>query len=150
MADRGDGNARPAGEGARSTGGVSTQALFHPCRRRHCAGQWLMTRYFPSKVGLTPGNMLWVWPMPYGPMDTRPTQKVPVRIGDAERDRAIATLGDHFAAGRLTADEFEQRMDQALKARFNSDLEPLFADLPRTVQPTVEPKSNPRNDVHLA
>jgi hypothetical protein len=109
-----------------------------------------MTRYFPSKVGLTPGNMLWVWPMPYGPMDTRPTQKVPVRIGDAERDRAIATLGDHFAAGRLTADEFEQRMDQALKARFNEDLEPLFADLPRTVQPTVEPKSNPRTDIHLA
>ena len=106
-----------------------------------------MTRYLPGGL---PGNVLWVWPTPYGPMDNRPTQKVPVRIGDAERDRAIASLGDHFAAGRLTADEFEQRMDQALKARFNSDLEPLFADLPRTVQPTVEPRSAPRTDVHLA
>jgi hypothetical protein len=109
-----------------------------------------MTRYFPGRVGLPPGNALWVWPMPYGPMESRPTYKVPVRIGDAERDRAIASLGDHFAAGRLTAEEFDQRMDQALKARFNEDLEPLFADLPRTVEPDVQSNSNRRPDLHLA
>ena len=109
-----------------------------------------MTRYFPGRVGLPPGNALWVWPMPYGPMESRPTHRVPVRIGDAERDRAIATLGDHFAAGRLTAEEFDERMDQALKARFNEDLEPLFADLPHTVEPKVEQKSNHRPDMHLA
>jgi hypothetical protein len=73
-----------------------------------------------------------------------------VRIGDVERDRAIASLGDHFAAGRLTAEEFELRMDHALKARFNEDLEPLFADLPQTVEPDVEPNSNRRSDLHLA
>jgi hypothetical protein len=73
-----------------------------------------------------------------------------MRIGDAERDRAIASLGDHFAAGRLTAEEFDQRMDQALKARFNEDLEPLFADLPRTVEPDVQSNSNRRPDLHLA
>jgi hypothetical protein len=73
-----------------------------------------------------------------------------VRIGDAERDRAIASLGDHFAAGRLTAEEFDQRMDQALKARFNEDLEPLFADLPRTVEPDAQSNSNRRPDLHLA
>ncbi|HEY6664176.1 MAG TPA: DUF1707 domain-containing protein [Propionibacteriaceae bacterium] len=88
--------------------------------------------------------------MPYGPMESRPTHRVPVRIGDAERDRAIASLGDHFAAGRLTAEEFDQRMDQALKARFNEDLEPLFADLPRTVEPDVQSNSNRRPDLHLA
>jgi hypothetical protein len=88
--------------------------------------------------------------MPYGPMESRPTHKVPVRIGDAERDRAIASLGDHFAAGRLTAEEFDQRMDQALKARFNEDLEPLFADLPRTVEPDVQSNANRRPDPHLA
>ncbi|HEY9468246.1 MAG TPA: DUF1707 domain-containing protein [Propionibacteriaceae bacterium] len=109
-----------------------------------------MTRYFPGRVGLPPGNALWVWPMPYGPMESRPTHKVPVRIGDAERDRAIASLGDHFAAGRLTAEEFDQRMDQALKARFNEDLEPLFADLPRTVEPDVQSNANRRPDLHLA
>jgi hypothetical protein len=109
-----------------------------------------MTRYFPGRVGLPPGNALWVWPMPYGPMESRPTHRVPVRIGDAERDRAVASLGDHFAAGRLTAEEFDQRMDQALKARFNEDLEPLFADLPRTVEPDVQSNSNRRPDLHLA
>ena len=109
-----------------------------------------MTRYFPGKVGLPPGNALWVWPMPYGPMESRPTHRVPVRIGDAERDRAIASLCDHFAAGRLTAEEFDQRMDQALKARFNEDLEPLFADLPRTVEPDAQSNSNRRPDLHLA
>ena len=109
-----------------------------------------MTRYFPSRAGLPPGNMLWVWPMPYGPVESRPTQKVPLRIGDAERDRAIASLGDHFAAGRLTAEEFDQRTDQALKARFNEDLEPLFADLPRSVEPKVESDANRRPDIHLA
>jgi uncharacterized membrane protein len=109
-----------------------------------------MTRYIPGRVGLSPGNVLWVWPMTSGPVESRPAQKVPVRIGDAERDRAIAALGDHFAAGRLTAEEFEQRMDLALKARFNDDLEPLFADLPRTVVPSVEPKSNHQSDMALA
>jgi hypothetical protein len=70
--------------------------------------------------------------MPYGSMESRPSQQAQVRIGDAERDRAVAALGDHFAAGRLTNEEFEQRMEQAIKARFNEDLEPLFADLPQT------------------
>jgi len=88
--------------------------------------------------------------MPYGPVESRPTQKVPIRIGDTERDRAIASLGDHFAAGRLTAEEFDQRTDQALKARFNEDLEPLFADLPRSVEPKVESDGNRRPDIHLA
>jgi uncharacterized membrane protein len=88
--------------------------------------------------------------MPYGPVESRATQKIPIRIGDAERDRAIASLGDHFAAGRLTAEEFDQRTDQALQARFNADLEPLFVDLPRTVEPAVEPNSNRRPDLHLA
>ncbi|HET6760251.1 MAG TPA: DUF1707 domain-containing protein [Propionibacteriaceae bacterium] len=88
--------------------------------------------------------------MPYGPVESRVTQKVPIRIGDAERDRAIASLGDHFAAGRLTAEEFDQRTDQALQARFNADLEPLFVDLPRAVEPAVEPNPNRRPDLHLA
>jgi len=88
--------------------------------------------------------------MPYGPVESRPTQKAPIRIGDTERDRAITSLGDHFAAGRLTAEEFDQRTDQALKARFNEDLEPLFADLPRSVEPKVESDGNRRPDIHLA
>ncbi|MGZ4468997.1 MAG: DUF1707 SHOCT-like domain-containing protein [Nocardioidaceae bacterium] len=54
-----------------------------------------------------------------------------VRIGDAERDAAISALGEHYAAGRLTKDEFDERSAQANAARTNADLWPLFADLPR-------------------
>jgi hypothetical protein len=54
----------------------------------------------------------------------------PIRIGDAERDQAVAVLSEHFVAGRLTQDEFEERSDQATRARYADDLSPLFADLP--------------------
>lgn len=52
------------------------------------------------------------------------------RIGDAERDAAVEALRDHHVAGRLTPEEFDERMSAALAARTRGDLEPLFADLP--------------------
>jgi hypothetical protein len=109
-----------------------------------------MTRYIPGRFDLPRGNVTWVWPPPYGPLESKPAPKTALRIGDAERDSAIAELGDHFAAGRLSTEEFEQRVDQAIKARFNDDLEPLFVDLPRTAEPSMESRSNRRPDAHLA
>lgn len=53
-----------------------------------------------------------------------------LRIGDAERDAAAAALGEHYAAGRLTKDEYDERAERVWAARFGTDLEPLFADLP--------------------
>ncbi|MFW6205450.1 MAG: DUF1707 SHOCT-like domain-containing protein [Actinomycetota bacterium] len=53
-----------------------------------------------------------------------------LRIGDAERDAAVAALGEHYAAGRLTREEFDERAGRATAARFDADLAPLFADLP--------------------
>ena len=58
------------------------------------------------------------------------TAPVPPRIGDADRDRAVAALGDHYAAGRLTVEEFDDRSSRAWQARTAQDLAPLFADLP--------------------
>jgi hypothetical protein len=62
-----------------------------------------------------------------------------VRIGDAEREQAVALLSDHFVAGRITQAEFEERSEQATKARYVDDLEPLFDDLPgrAELQPAV-------------
>jgi hypothetical protein len=54
----------------------------------------------------------------------------PMRIGDAERDQAVSTLADHYAAGRLTKDEYDERTTQAWSARFEHDIIPLFDDLP--------------------
>ncbi|SDO91478.1 protein of unknown function [Actinopolyspora xinjiangensis] len=53
-----------------------------------------------------------------------------VRIGDHDRDRVIALLGEHFSAGRLEVDEFDERCRRAAGARFRSDVAALFADLP--------------------
>ena len=53
-----------------------------------------------------------------------------VRVSDYERDQAIAELREHFQAGRLTQEEFEDRSGRALRARTGSDLGELFADLP--------------------
>ena len=52
------------------------------------------------------------------------------RIGDVERDAAITSLGEHYAAGRITKDEYDERTGLALRARTASDLRPLFVDLP--------------------
>lgn len=53
-----------------------------------------------------------------------------LRIGDAERDSAVERLGEHFAAGRLSKDEFEERSAKVTAARYDDDIRPLFADLP--------------------
>ncbi len=63
-------------------------------------------------------------------MTPRPEPRPEPRIGDAERDAAVQALGEHYAAGRITKEEFDERSDRAMRARTDSDLRPLFADLP--------------------
>lgn len=53
-----------------------------------------------------------------------------LRIGDAERERAAAALGEHYAQGRLTTEEHAERLDRVWAARTHADLGPLFRDLP--------------------
>lgn len=57
-----------------------------------------------------------------------------LRIGDAERDQAVSSLSEHFVAGRLTQEEFEERSDRATRARYADEVELLFADLPELTQ----------------
>lgn len=56
-----------------------------------------------------------------------------VRVGDAERDEAARELGEHFAVGRLTTDEFRDRLGRVYAARIDADLDVLLDDLPRPV-----------------
>ena len=58
-----------------------------------------------------------------------------IRVSDAERDQAVAELGEHFQAGRLTQEEFDDRSGRALQARTGRDLTALFGDLPRPALP---------------
>ena len=53
-----------------------------------------------------------------------------LRIGDAERDVTTRQLRECFAQGRLTMDEFNDRLGQALAATTQSELDRLTHDLP--------------------
>ena len=59
------------------------------------------------------------------------------RIGDADRDQAVAFLQEHMAQGRIDAAEFDDRMSRALKARTASELAVLFDDLPEPRPPST-------------
>jgi Domain of unknown function (DUF1707) len=70
-------------------------------------------------------------------MDT-PNRSFPrgdLRVSDADRDRAVSELSEHFQTGRLTQEEFEDRSGRALKARTGTELSELFTDLPHELPP---------------
>ena len=54
----------------------------------------------------------------------------PIRASDSERDQVVAQLQRHFADGRLTQAELEERVGAALAARTRDQLHTLTADLP--------------------
>jgi hypothetical protein len=61
-----------------------------------------------------------------GQMASQPS----LRIGDTEREAVAAELREHYAHGRLTLDEFSQRLDAVFAARTQQDLQRITSDLP--------------------
>ena len=57
-----------------------------------------------------------------------------LRIGDREREATAAELREHYAQGRLTLGEFNQRIDAVFAAKTQRDLTRITSDLPH-VQP---------------
>jgi Domain of unknown function (DUF1707) len=53
-----------------------------------------------------------------------------IRISDADRDRVTARLREHFAEGRLSSEELDERISAALSAKTVGDLRRVMADLP--------------------
>ncbi|MBO0775462.1 MAG: DUF1707 domain-containing protein [Actinobacteria bacterium] len=53
-----------------------------------------------------------------------------IRASDADRDRTAALLREHHAEGRLTAEEFHERLDKAFAAKTLGELDELLSDLP--------------------
>jgi hypothetical protein len=53
-----------------------------------------------------------------------------MRVADSDRERLIEELHEHTVAGRLSAEEFEERIGGAYRATTFADLETLRADLP--------------------
>ncbi|OYD69141.1 DUF1707 SHOCT-like domain-containing protein [Rhodococcus sp. OK302] len=65
-----------------------------------------------------------------------------IRIGTTEREQALSLLSEHFAAGRLTVSEFDERSGIVTAATTRSELVPVFADLPGNYQaPGTAPMS---------
>jgi hypothetical protein len=58
-----------------------------------------------------------------------------LRVSDAERETVAAELQEHYAQGRLTLEDFQQRLDRAFAARTRGDLDALTRDLPAVRPP---------------
>lgn len=65
---------------------------------------------------------------------------VDLRASDADREHAAEALRRHGAEGRLTTDELEDRLSQALAATTVGQLAALQEDLPAAPRPAVEPR----------
>jgi hypothetical protein len=59
-----------------------------------------------------------------------------VRVSDADRQATIEQLSRHTGEGRLTLEEFEARVDEALEAKTQSDLRLAMRELP-TQRPSI-------------
>ena len=60
-----------------------------------------------------------------------------VRVGDADRDAVAAQLREHYADGRLTLEELNERLDQAFAAKTKADLNTVMRDLPQAPRPAA-------------
>jgi len=53
-----------------------------------------------------------------------------IRASDADRDRTASLLREHLAAGRLSPEEFTERLDRAFAAKTVGEIDGLLKDLP--------------------
>ncbi len=59
----------------------------------------------------------------------------PIRASDADREVVVGTLREAYTVGRLTMDEFDERMTAAYASKTWGDLREITVDLP--VQPVL-------------
>lgn len=62
-----------------------------------------------------------------------------MRAGDRDRQGVVERLGRHFGEGRLTVEEFDERVVRAHASVFLDELPPLTADLPADTPPQHRP-----------
>jgi hypothetical protein len=67
-----------------------------------------------------------------------------MRAGDKDRQRIVELLGKNFGEGRLTVEEFDERVVRAHAARYLDELPTLTADLPGEPEPHRRPTRPPR------
>ena len=62
-----------------------------------------------------------------------------MRAADADRDRVVECLNMAYSEGRLSKDEYDGRLENALSARTYGDLDQLVTDLPAARATAVTP-----------
>ncbi|MGA5756624.1 DUF1707 SHOCT-like domain-containing protein [Nonomuraea bangladeshensis] len=74
-----------------------------------------------------------------------------MRASDGDRDRVAAVLREHTAQGRITMDEFNERLEQLYKSKTYGELARLTADLPEVDlrnRPKVSKEIEKKRDAH--
>jgi Domain of unknown function (DUF1707) len=66
-------------------------------------------------------------------------------VSDREREYTVGLLRGHWLSGRLTAEEFEQRVAEAWQARFADDLWRALRALPVESPPVWQPPRRSRS-----
>jgi hypothetical protein len=69
-----------------------------------------------------------------------------LRIGDAEREAVATELREHYAQGRLTLEEFNQRLEAVFKSSTQRDLNLVISDLPHASPPSAPLPVSAAND----
>jgi hypothetical protein len=62
-----------------------------------------------------------------------------MRASDSDRDRVVELLNVAYSEGRLSKDEYDDRLENALSARTYADLDQIVADLPAARTTVVTP-----------
>ncbi|MDP9863038.1 MULTISPECIES: DUF1707 SHOCT-like domain-containing protein [Streptosporangium] len=76
-----------------------------------------------------------------------------MRASDGDRDRVAEVLREHYAQGRLTVEEFDERLEQLYASRTYGELATLTSDLPDVDLgrlPAPAPRSPERRDIGQA
>jgi hypothetical protein len=68
--------------------------------------------------------------------------------GDADRERVIGLLREHFAQGRLDSGELDRRVGLALAAQFTDEAAAALNGLPSLVPPGAPPRLRRRRRGH--
>jgi hypothetical protein len=67
-----------------------------------------------------------------------------IRVSDADRERVAESLREHYAEGRLSSEELDERITATLSARTYRDLRAVMSDLPGAQQMAPQPQPGVR------
>lgn len=70
-------------------------------------------------------------------------EDAPMRVSDADREQALAALREHLLAGRLSLEEFSERVEAVLQAKVNGELAQVREDLPEVAVQAPDERRRP-------